>query len=174
MALRAGYYGIKKSVLAAISNLSGAKVIKSIGDGLKLTSAGKLSCDIDTDTLEFKSGKLSVKGGYNAELLYNNGEYSANINFTDGKNIDDYDQLIVYIGGIGTDKSSFPVVLDVNSLKIMAPYKNGWAKTDPHIFYAVYTNDSIRFTLNEDGTGLVITERSGSYSGILRVYGVKY
>lgn len=61
MALRAGYYGIKKNVLSAISGLSGAKIIKTIGDGLKLTAAGKLSCDIDSETMEFKSGKLSAK-----------------------------------------------------------------------------------------------------------------
>lgn len=61
MALRAGYYGIKKNVLSAISGLSGAKIIKTIGDGLKLTAAGKLSCDIDTDSMMFKSGKLAAK-----------------------------------------------------------------------------------------------------------------
>lgn len=63
MALRAGYYGVKKNVLATIAGMAGAKIIKTIGDGLKLTSAGKLSCDIDTDTMTFKSGKLSAKGG---------------------------------------------------------------------------------------------------------------
>lgn len=63
MALRAGYYGVKKNVLATIAAMAGAKIIKTIGDGLKLTSAGKLSCDIDTDTMTFKSGKLSAKGG---------------------------------------------------------------------------------------------------------------
>lgn len=62
MALRAGYYGVKKSILEAISRLSGAKIIKTIGDGLKLTTAGKLSCDIDSETMEFKNGKLSSKG----------------------------------------------------------------------------------------------------------------
>lgn len=62
MALRAGYYGVKKSILDAISGLSGAKIIKTIGDGLKLTAAGKLSCDIDTTTMEFKNGKLASKG----------------------------------------------------------------------------------------------------------------
>lgn len=61
MALRAGYYGVKKNVLSAIAGLSGAKIIKTIGDGLKLTSAGKLSCDIDSETMEFKSGKLAAK-----------------------------------------------------------------------------------------------------------------
>lgn len=62
MALRAGYYGVKKSVLNVINGLSGAKIIKTIGDGLKLTAAGKLSCDIDSETMEFKNGKLSSKG----------------------------------------------------------------------------------------------------------------
>lgn len=61
MALRAGYYGVKGNLLSVISKLGGAKIIKSIGDGLKLTSAGKLSCDIDSDTMEFKNGKLAAK-----------------------------------------------------------------------------------------------------------------
>ena len=61
MALRAGYYGVKKNVLSAINKLSGAKIIKTIGDGLKLTTAGKLSRDIDSETMEFKNGKLAAK-----------------------------------------------------------------------------------------------------------------
>lgn len=64
MALRAGYIGIKKSLLNTIKGLSGAKIIKTIGNGLKLTAAGQLSADIDTDTMEFKAGKLSAKGGF--------------------------------------------------------------------------------------------------------------
>lgn len=43
MALRAGYIGIKKSWLGLINKLSTAKIIKSIGNGLELTSAGKLN-----------------------------------------------------------------------------------------------------------------------------------
>lgn len=45
MALRAGYYGIKKSLLSKISQLSGAVIIKSIGSGLTLSEAGELSSD---------------------------------------------------------------------------------------------------------------------------------
>ena len=61
MALRAGYVGVKKSMLGLINSLTNAKIIKTIGDGLKLTSAGTMSVDIDTDTLEFDNGKLTAK-----------------------------------------------------------------------------------------------------------------
>lgn len=47
MALRSGYYGLKKSMINTLttlaSQLSGMKVIKSFGDGFNLTSAGKLN-----------------------------------------------------------------------------------------------------------------------------------
>jgi len=88
MALRAGYYGVKKSVQAVISNLSGAKIIKSIGDGLKLTSAGKLSCDIDTDTMEFKDHKLSVKqSGSSGGITYSTTEVNTGRKWIDGSDI---------------------------------------------------------------------------------------
>lgn len=61
MALRAGYYGVKRNMIDFIKSLNGAKVIKTIGDGLKLTSAGALSVDINTETMEFLNGKLSAK-----------------------------------------------------------------------------------------------------------------
>lgn len=84
MALRAGYYGIKKNVLSTISKLAGAKVIKTIGDGLKLTAAGKLSCDIDTDTMEFKAGKLAAKStGFD----FSTDEVNTGQKWIDGKDI---------------------------------------------------------------------------------------
>lgn len=75
MALRAGYVGIKKTMTGMIEKLSSAKIIKTIGNGLKLTSAGTLSCDIDSNTMEFKNGKLASKGGgvVYAETEYNTG-----------------------------------------------------------------------------------------------------
>lgn len=84
MALRAGYYGIKKNILSTINRLSGAKIIKTIGDGLKLTSAGKLSCDIDTDKMEFKSGKLSVKA---VSTNYSTDEVETGQKWVDGRSI---------------------------------------------------------------------------------------
>ena len=61
MALKAGYKGIKKSVLDALMVLKGSKIIKSIGNGLSLSDAGALAADIDTETMEFKEGKLAAK-----------------------------------------------------------------------------------------------------------------
>lgn len=44
MALKAGYYGVKKNVLDNLEQLDGAKIIKSIGAGLNFSDAGQLSC----------------------------------------------------------------------------------------------------------------------------------
>lgn len=86
MALRAGYYGIKKSVLRTIEGLAGSKLIKTIGNGLKLTNAGTLSVDIDSDTMEFKNGKLSVidsGGSYD----YSTSEFDTGQKWINGKSI---------------------------------------------------------------------------------------
>ena len=57
MALKAGYYGIKK---ALIDMLNGAKIIKTIGSGLSLSDAGSLSVK-NGDFLGFDdNGKLDV------------------------------------------------------------------------------------------------------------------
>lgn len=63
MALKAGYKGVKKNVLTSLMSLLGSKVIKSIGNGLALSDAGELATDIDTDTMEYKDGKLASKAG---------------------------------------------------------------------------------------------------------------
>lgn len=44
MALKAGYYGVKKNVADELKKLDGAKIIKSVGAGLNLSSQGALSC----------------------------------------------------------------------------------------------------------------------------------
>ena len=44
MALKAGYYGVKKNVLDELEKLDGAKIIKSVGAGLNFSDAGQLSC----------------------------------------------------------------------------------------------------------------------------------
>ena len=84
MALKAGYVGIKKSMLGVISSLAGAKIVKTIGDGLKLTSAGELSADINTETMEFINGKLSAK---TAAVDYDTDEVDTGAKWTDGKTI---------------------------------------------------------------------------------------
>lgn len=85
MALKAGYKGIKKSVLESLMSLLGSKSIKSIGNGLSLSEAGELATDIDTDTMEYKDGKLASKatGGVN----YSETEVNTGLKWTDGKDI---------------------------------------------------------------------------------------
>lgn len=70
MALKAGYYGVKKAMLSAIqstvSKFSDALVIKSIGEGLELDSDGELSCTatggVDYSTTEQDTGLKWVDG----------------------------------------------------------------------------------------------------------------
>ena len=82
MALRAGYYGLKGSVKKALEqlagNISGMKIIKSFGDGLNLTNAGKLNLTAATasklggikvgEGLEIVDGVLNATGGGHVEL----------------------------------------------------------------------------------------------------------
>lgn len=84
MALRAGYIGIKKNIVGIINSLAGSKIIKTIGDGLNLTAAGKLNCVIDPDTMEIKAGKLSSKG---AGIVYAETEYDTHKKWLNGETI---------------------------------------------------------------------------------------
>lgn len=73
MALKAGYIGIKKSMLGLINSLGSAKIIKSFGDGLNLTNAGKLNMTAASaskiggvkvgEGLSIDNGVLSAAGG---------------------------------------------------------------------------------------------------------------
>lgn len=64
MALRAGYYGLKNSVKRTLeklaSDIAGMKIIKSFGEGLNLTDAGKLNLTAATAD---KLGGVKVGSG---------------------------------------------------------------------------------------------------------------
>ena len=99
MALRAGYYGLKNSVKKALEKLaadtSGMKIIKSFGDGLNLTNAGKLNLTAATaskiggvkvgEGLEIVDGALNVtvSGGFD----YSTDEVDTGQKWIDGKSI---------------------------------------------------------------------------------------
>ena len=70
MALKAVYIGVKKSMLGLINKLASSKLIKTVGDGLTLTSAGTLKANIDTDTMEIVNHKLASKGGMTVDVLF--------------------------------------------------------------------------------------------------------
>lgn len=77
MALKAGYIGIKKSMLGFINNLAGAKIIKTIGDGLLLSDDGTLSTDgtgvINYSTEEQDTGIKWIDGKKIYQKTYNIG-----------------------------------------------------------------------------------------------------
>lgn len=95
MALKAGYIGIKKSMLGLINSLASAKLIKSFGDGLNLTNAGKLNMTVATaskiggvkvgDGLAIEDGVLSctVTGGFD----FSTSEFDTGQKWIDGKTI---------------------------------------------------------------------------------------
>ena len=100
MSLRAGYYGLKKGIISGISDIikksSGAKWIKSFGDGLDLTDAGKLELEAATaskfggvkvgEGLEItENGVLNVTVSGGAD--YSTDEVDTGTKWTDGKTI---------------------------------------------------------------------------------------
>ena len=194
MALKAGYKGVKKSVLDSLLSLLGSLAIKDVGDGLTLDSDGELSvdvgdgltfdsggellADIDTDTMEFKDGKLAAKitSGYSKDVLYTSDTYTDTIGLTfpEGKDLDDYDQIMIIYGGF-SDKPALVFTINVDDLKVYAAYTAGtFALTNPHLFLLVYVNDALRITLNSDNTGLIVQQRSGTTSCVRKVIGVKF
>lgn len=101
MALKAGYVGVKKSVLSFINNLVGSKIIKTIGDGLSLTNAGKLNLTAATaskiggvkvgDGLAIENGVLNVTA---TGSDYSTNEVNTGIKWIDGKDI--YMKVLTY------------------------------------------------------------------------------
>lgn len=131
MALRAGYYGLKKSLIETIAKLSGAKIVKSIGDGLKLTAAGKLSCDIDTSTMEFKNGKLASKG---SSVDYSTNEFDTGRKWIDGSTI--YGRTITKAAFASADEFVLTDAID----NIHYLYSEG-------SYTYIYQNDNVRGSL---------------------------
>ena len=109
MALKAGYYGLKKSVIDSLqslaSSVSGMKIIKSFGDGLTLTNAGKLNLTaaavnklggIKVGTgLEIDDGVLSVSGADSFESLYDDTLVTAAGSIELSDDYTEYDMLII-------------------------------------------------------------------------------
>ena len=121
MALRAGYYGLKNTVKKKLEKLaadtSGMKIIKTIGDGLNLTDAGKLNVKAATasalggikvgEGLEIVNGVLNVtiSGGYDYS--------SSNIVDTGQKWIDGKTIYCRVFTGVSIPKTAYTTSLDL-------------------------------------------------------------
>lgn len=105
MALRAGYYGLKNSVKRTLeklaSDMAGAKAIKNVGDGLSLSDQGALSANIDSDTMEFKNGKIASKS---SSWNYSLSEVNTGQKWIDGKDI--YLKTLYFENGVDIPAST--------------------------------------------------------------------
>ena len=152
MALKAGYYGVKKSLLDIITGLAGSKIIKSIGNGLNLTDAGALSTDIDTDTMEYKNGKLAAKS---VSWDYSTDEVDTGQKWVDGRPI----YCKVWDFGESTIEITGPNIWTTfdNDVRGVAGIINGgWMNTDLSTFnnasfFADATNNRLQMLSTRSG-----------------------
>ena len=91
MSLKAGYSGIKKSMIGLINSLSSTKLIKSFGDGLNLTNAGKLNLTAATAS---KLGGIKVGEGLE---INSSGLLSVNISGGIDYSLDEVDTGLTWI-----------------------------------------------------------------------------
>lgn len=121
MALKAGYIGLKKGIAAGISDLisksSGAKWIKSFGDGLDLSDAGELDLEAASaskiggikvgEGLEITENgvlNVTVSGGFD----YSTSEFDTGQKWIDGKTI--YGKVLT---GVTISKNAFGAAVDM-------------------------------------------------------------
>lgn len=160
MALRSGYYGLKKSAITALqtllNNVSGMKIIKSFGDGLKLSNAGKLSLEAATDTKMggFKVGSgLSMEDGVLSATATGAGEWTAleeqpttgttEITFPSGFEASEI--MLVGKCDLGTYKVAATMVVNMDSLESGVYYYDfGAASVDAFFLRYGITNASIQ------------------------------
>lgn len=117
MALKAGYNGIKKSVLDKLLQMSGALIIKSLGTALSLSDAGELRVrnaseshsgvvQPDGETTFIEEGLLkAVASGFSVtRIYYNNGDpapYDTETSLDGDYKFSDFDVLIIGFGQAG-------------------------------------------------------------------------
>lgn len=187
MALKAGYQGIKKSLLDKLLQMSGSLIIKSLGTALSLSDAGELRVrnaseshsgvvQPDGETTFIEEGLLKAKASkYTKDVLYDavtnpvtdNTSYS----FGEDLNVNDYDAIgmvltTVQDGGISSSQwqfISFTEWLKLSTGWSICLYKERWARLSID-----FTDNSFKFTSAYVG-------ESGNFKPILcYIYGIKF
>ena len=181
MALKAGYKGVKKSFVDKLSALLTAKVIESIGNGLSLSEQGELAADIDTETMEFKTGKLAAKlpiipPSVEMDLLYGSSTYDpvASKNDIDlSLVIDDYDLLLFVFGWTS---SSTPGGCEIGTISVdllkQFVYTDPFTSSDPHWVFGINPHaDQWERIVYDNG---VIKLLGSNTVGVINIYGIKF
>ena len=181
MALKAGYYGIKKSFIDKLSALLSAKVIKSVGNGLSLSEQGEIAADIDTETMEFKTGKLAAKlpvipPSVEMELLYGSSTYDPRASTSDidlSSVIDEYDLLVFVFGWAPTSTPGGceTSIIPVDLLKKLA-YTEPFTVSSPHWVFGVnpHADQWLRIAYNNGTIKLI----NATTVGVINIYGIKF
>ena len=177
MALRSGYYGLKNSVKRSLeklaSDMSGAKIIKTIGDGLSLSDQGSLAASIDTDTMEFKDHKLAAKipSAFDMDLLAGNETYSGVASISDidiSSVIDDYDFLYVIAGWVTGTGAAITSLINVDILKQLT----GATTTAAHWLIPINPHQDLWLRIQYDDG--VLKQFGSTAVGIINLYGIKF
>lgn len=193
MALRAGYYGLKNSVKKKLEKLAadttGMKIIKTIGDGLNLTNAGKLNVTAATaskiggvkvgDTLTIEDGVLDVVGaGMVVDTLYT--QEPGNVPAEAIELEHPYtDYKFLYFQVYDTESSTYVDLMGNNlfttaSLELLRTGAlDVSGKTSDFMIYAwMHGIDVTRYTIT-DTTHFARTFNSNNNMKLLGIYGIK-
>lgn len=187
MALKAGYKGIKKSVLDKLLQLSGALIIKSLGTALSLSDAGELTVSAasdtalgvvqpDGETTFIEEGLLKATASkYTKDVLYDavTNPVTDNTSYSFGEDLDvnDYDAIgmvltTVQDGGLSSAQwqfISFAEWLKLSTGWSICLYKERWAR-----LLIDFTDNSFKFTSAH-------VSESGNFKPVLcYIYGIKF
>lgn len=151
MALRAGYYGIKKKLLDSIikfmTDSEGAKIIKTIGSGLTLDSDGSLSADSQKVNYSLTEQNTGIKWYDGRDIYQKTIEFGALPNNdikTVAHNISDFDVGWIY-DGYAKSLSSETGFTNMLSLCVPTALASGW--------YTAVTNTNIEIRTGSDRSG---------------------
>lgn len=183
MALKAGYKGIKKSVLDSLLSLLGSVVIKDIGDGLALDSDGELAADIDTSTMEFtEEGKLSAKipSSFKKDLLYGNSSItfppSTETSITLNEDITDYDYICFVLGFNTTNVLCFSFEWSIAVDDLLQTVEGATSDTAKQLVMPLNTGSNPQewVRVSRGNADNKLSVRYNGAAGIYKIYGVKF
>ena len=183
MALRAGYKGVKNTLLSSIKVLASLG-IKSLGTMLSVSNKGVLSVkkatsstpgivQPDNETITINNGVISAAGGaFTRELLGSFSEAATTCTLT--KDISDYDFVEIILSypltESSNDKAISPsLLIGVDNMPEYVSDDN----SNVHVLMQIWSNNGCSLAYDSTNHALKVWSRNGS-SFIYKVYGIKF